>query len=58
MFNKGGSIVMSKSPRFPSSNKNWEADSFNFNPLSDFDLKKKRGASIGYGGKWDFTKDY
>lgn len=24
---------------------------------SDFDLKKRRGASIGYGEKYDFTKE-
>lgn len=58
IYNSGGSQFFNRSPRFDDRKNNYEADSFSFKPESDFEVKRKRGASIGYGDKSDFTKQY
>ena len=58
MYNGGGSQFFSKSPRFDGNQKGYEADSFSFKPESDFQAHRKRGVSIGYGEKYDFTKQF
>lgn len=56
VYNHGGAQIFSRSPRFEKGKRN-DADSFIYKAESDFD-GSKRGSSIGYGEKYDFTKQY
>ena len=55
VYNRGGSITFSRSPRF-SIDKKQHPDSFFYHGESDFENKINKGAFIGYGNKSDFTK--
>lgn len=56
-YNAVGSIKFSKSPRFENPAKE-SYESYFANPDSDFDARRKKGAFIGYGNKYNFTKVY
>ena len=55
VYNQGGYQSFSRSPRFESDRQE-HPDSFLYNKASDFDSKNKKGASIGYGERYQFTK--
>lgn len=57
MFNVNGSIRFTRSPRFENKQDNEGYQSYTYVRDSDFDVRKRKGASIGYGNKHDFTKD-
>ena len=57
LFNGNGSIRFSHAPRFES-HQHSGYESYTYVRESDFDPKNKRGASIGRGNKYDFTKHY
>lgn len=57
VYNTGGGIILGKSKRFSYDKSEDHGDSYFFRPESDFE-KKNRGAYIGYGKKYDFTKVY
>jgi hypothetical protein len=58
VYNSNGAIKFSRSPRFDENYENNKSgSSFTLVRESDFDARKKKGTFIGYGDKYDFTKD-
>ena len=59
LYNKGGIQVFSKSPRFQEYGSKQSVDSFFYRASSDFEVEGgRKGTSIGYGDKYDFTRDH
>lgn len=51
-------MIFSKSPRFDQKfDNNKSGDSFTLVRESDFDVSKKKGPFIGFGDKYDFTRN-